>query len=183
MMSPSKARRIEAHRATGSVEPVPGTVCVAIGHASRRDAVASDDRDQALRSLAASDEVVAYILHSEVQRGMRRAGAFSLPTWLEQRLEELDRNIERKHELGTALNSRLNSPTPDPYSGHITSKQAADLLGITKARVSQLIAAGTLTGERVGRNVLVRRSDVESHITTRSGESVGNHAAAPERAK
>jgi len=42
----------------------------------------------------------------------------------------------------------------------LTTKQAAEELGVSAARVRQLILAGELPAEKVGRDLFVRKKDV-----------------------
>ncbi len=44
---------------------------------------------------------------------------------------------------------------------YLTTRQAAEVLGITQKGVGKLIERGKLTAEKVGRDLLIRRADVE----------------------
>lgn len=45
----------------------------------------------------------------------------------------------------------------------MNSQQAADRLGITQGRVRQLARAGTLKGQRIGRDWLFRPEDIDAY--------------------
>ncbi|HEY1066545.1 MAG TPA: helix-turn-helix domain-containing protein [Pirellulales bacterium] len=50
----------------------------------------------------------------------------------------------------------------------LTVKETADMLGVTKSRVSQLIKRKKLNvAEQVGTNLLIRRDEVEERVRTR----------------
>lgn len=49
----------------------------------------------------------------------------------------------------------------------ITTRQAANIFGVTVARVIQLIDCGALPAERPGRDYLLKESVVKKHILTR----------------
>ena len=46
---------------------------------------------------------------------------------------------------------------------HVSSKEAAALIGCTMGRIRQLCRAGTLKGERVGRDWIVLKSSAEAY--------------------
>jgi len=52
-------------------------------------------------------------------------------------------------------------------SGQMSTAEAATVLGVTPRRVVQLLADGTLEGERAGRVWLVDRASVQDHATFR----------------
>jgi excisionase family DNA binding protein len=49
----------------------------------------------------------------------------------------------------------------------ITTVQAADRLGVDASRVRQLLAAGKLTGQRVGRDWLIDPQSVDAYARNR----------------
>ncbi len=49
-----------------------------------------------------------------------------------------------------------------PMSQTFTTKEAAERLGITPARVRQLVLAGQLPAEKFGRDLVIHESDLES---------------------
>lgn len=44
----------------------------------------------------------------------------------------------------------------------LTTKEAANILGVTYVRINQLITAGELPAEKYGRDYMVKIADVES---------------------
>lgn len=44
----------------------------------------------------------------------------------------------------------------------MTTKEAAEILGVTHVRVNQLIKSGELTAEKKGRDYLIKASDLKS---------------------
>ena len=50
----------------------------------------------------------------------------------------------------------------------VTTKEAAEMLGVSERRVGQMLAAGALTGRKVGRSWLVDRGSVETLRDARS---------------
>lgn len=60
---------------------------------------------------------------------------------------------------------------------HMTIKQAAEILGITRQTVYQAIRAGRLPSERILDRVTVRRADVESY--KQRTEGVGSAGGRP----
>lgn len=43
----------------------------------------------------------------------------------------------------------------------LTTKEVAELVGLTYVRINQLIKDGTLPAEKVGRDYMIKESDVE----------------------
>lgn len=58
--------------------------------------------------------------------------------------------------------ARTNPETATPSPQRMTTRQAADRLGIGERRVRQLITAGDLPAEHIGRSYLVLRDHVET---------------------
>jgi excisionase family DNA binding protein len=46
-------------------------------------------------------------------------------------------------------------------SATLTTKEAAERLGITPARVRQLVLAGSLPAEKFGRDLMIKESDLK----------------------
>ncbi len=51
----------------------------------------------------------------------------------------------------------------------IGTKEAADLLNISQNRVRQLVASHQLPAERIGRTIVLRRTDIESFAASPPG--------------
>ena len=49
----------------------------------------------------------------------------------------------------------------------LTTAEAATILNVTRVRVQQLVKAGTLAGEKRGRDYLIPRAEVEHYAQTR----------------
>lgn len=56
----------------------------------------------------------------------------------------------------------------------LTTKKVADRLGVTDARVRQLAIAGTLRGEKAGRDWLFEEAEVERYAASRC-QTTGAH--------
>lgn len=63
--------------------------------------------------------------------------------------------------------------------GHLTTQEAADLLGLTSSRIRQMIIDGTLKGERVGgKTLLIRQSSIERYQRKKQQNGNGKRKAA-----
>ena len=56
----------------------------------------------------------------------------------------------------------------------VSAKEAAEMLGVTKGRVSQLLKAGKLLGYRSGRDVFVTRASVNARLEGSSKRELAN---------
>ena len=52
------------------------------------------------------------------------------------------------------------SPTPSGDGNPLTTAQAASLLGVSPSRVRQLVLGGRLPATKMGRDLLIRESDL-----------------------
>lgn len=64
-----------------------------------------------------------------------------------------------------------------------TTKEAAERLGITAARVRQLVLAGQLPAEKFGRDLVIHESDLESVKDRPIGRPPGKSSAGNKAAK
>lgn len=64
--------------------------------------------------------------------------------------------------------------------GVLSTKEVADVLGVSGARVRQLVAEGQLTADRSGRSMLFEREDVERYRSTRTRQATLPDAPAVE---
>ena len=63
--------------------------------------------------------------------------------------------------------------------GHLTTKEAADILGLTSSRIRQMIIEGTLKGERVGgKTLLIKQSSIERYQRKKQQNGNGKRKAA-----
>lgn len=62
----------------------------------------------------------------------------------------------------TATKSRMGDRRPAMNLRLLSTAEAADLLGISRQRIHQLIAAGTLHAQRVGPGFVIQQADVEA---------------------
>lgn len=67
-------------------------------------------------------------------------------------------------------NGQNRAPTTDtgPLSKHMTTKQVADLTGVSDRTIRRAITDGRLPAQRVGRTYLISRHDVGRYRTTRT---------------
>ena len=82
---------------------------------------------------------------------------------------------------GPAHRPRGSRESRPQVEGFVPVSRAALLLGVTRARVSQLVSAGRLSAVRAGRNVLVSIESVEAYPRCTSGRPRGAGDRRPRR--
>jgi excisionase family DNA binding protein len=83
--------------------------------------------------------------------------------WMASQRDE-DRTFDDESTKAASAKVTADSAVMD----EITTRQAADRLGVTPQRVTQLIAAGALEARRPGRSWLVDRRSVDGLLSERS---------------
>jgi excisionase family DNA binding protein len=80
------------------------------------------------------------------------------------------RNQEDHHERPISP-IRLLACAPDmtPDSDLVGTTKAAELLGVSRNRVRQLVASGQLPAERIGRTFVIRLRDIEAFAAAPPG--------------
>ncbi len=79
---------------------------------------------------------------------------------LGQELPELPIGAEPAHEGGRMLLVGVDASLDNIDA--VTATEAAEMLGVSRGRVTQMVAAGKLFGFRKGRNAYVTRASVEA---------------------
>lgn len=86
----------------------------------------------------------------------------------DQVLIELSTVAHRWRDLADQGQSRApNADTMPPLQERLTTKQVADLTGVSSRTVRRAIAAGHLPAQRLGRLYVIDRRDVGHYHTTR----------------
>jgi excisionase family DNA binding protein len=73
------------------------------------------------------------------------------------------------HWQGLSDRGQKHAPTADivPSFGRMTTRMAADRLGLSARTVRRAISAGHLPAERIGNTYLIARDDVDQYRATR----------------
>lgn len=85
-------------------------------------------------------------------------------------LDRLAKRLGLAHDKTMVHNEAVNTTASvgktKRMTGYITTKQAADIAGVTDGYIRLLLGRGTLKGKRFGRDWLVSRKSVEQFAQT-----------------
>jgi excisionase family DNA binding protein len=97
--------------------------------------------------------------------GYRRAHRGENPR-VDRVLIELTEAAIRWRELTDHGQNRAPNTDAGPLSAHMTTKQVADLTGVSDRTIRRAITEGDLAAERIGNAYLISRDDVDQYRAT-----------------
>ncbi len=79
-----------------------------------------------------------------------------------------DQNKKQSARKQTAPTSQPDPETPQDLSRYVTTKQAAEMLGVDRTQAARLVKAGKLKGVKLGHDWLVSRDSISKYLQTKS---------------